>query len=345
MSWSKFPCSTSEVMLDFVLACGQSFRWTKNASGEWIGVIGRCAWKMKQTEECVEYQVFTQAPQSAIQIAKRSRGFATGQDVADISGESGDHAVLKQYFAIDTFLQPLYAQWSAADERFAHVAPRYGGIRILQQDFIENVFSFICSSNNNIARIQQMVEKLCARYGDLICEVDGKKMYAFPAVERLAQEGVEEELRKMGFGYRAAFVHGAAKHIAGDSGWISRTKCADYPTAKELLMELPGVGAKVADCICLMSLGHHQAVPVDTHVFSVTAQHYLPHLRQVKSVTKRVYNEIGEFYRNRFGGMAGWAHSVLFTADLRQFKEAASDNGKVGNNNINKRKRRLVECD
>lgn len=125
--------------------------------------------------------------------------------------------------------------------------------------------------------------------------------------------------------------------------WLERVTVADYPTAKALLMELPGVGAKVADCICLMSLGHHEAVPVDTHVFSVTAQYYLPHLKHVRSVTTRVYNEIGAFYRERFGPMAGWAHSVLFTADLRQFKNA--DSLKLGNNNITRKKRARVECD
>jgi N-glycosylase/DNA lyase len=103
---------------------------------------------------------------------------------------------------------------------------------------------------------------------------------------------------------------------------------ADYFTAKSLLMELPGVGAKVADCICLMSLGHHGAVPVDTHVFSVTVDHYLPKLRGMKSVTPRVYNEIGDFYRARFGPMAGWAHSILFTADLTRFKEKTAGSSK-----------------
>ena len=103
--------------------------------------------------------------------------------------------------------------------------------------------------------------------------------------------------------------------------WIDQVTNADYATAKSLLMELHGVGAKVADCVLLMSLGHHGAVPVDTHVFSVTADHYLPKLRGIKSVTPRVYNEIGAFYRDRFGPMAGWAHSILFTADLARFKE------------------------
>jgi hypothetical protein len=38
-----------------------------------------------------------------------------------------------------------------------------------------------------------------------------------------------------------------------------------YREAHEQLLELQGVGPKVADCVCLMGLGWGEAVPVDTH--------------------------------------------------------------------------------
>ena len=38
-----------------------------------------------------------------------------------------------------------------------------------------------------------------------------------------------------------------------------------YRKAHEQLLELQGVGPKVADCVCLMGLGWGEAVPVDTH--------------------------------------------------------------------------------
>lgn len=60
-------------------------------------------------------------------------------------------------------------------------------------------------------------------------------------------------------------------------------------------MSLPGIGAKVADCICLMSLSHTEAIPVDTHVYQITAKNYLPHLQKVKSLTPSRYNEIGKW--------------------------------------------------
>lgn len=102
-------------------------------------------------------------------------------------------------------------------------------------------------------------------------------------------------------------------------------------------MSLPGIGAKVADCICLMSLGHTEAIPVDTHVFQITAKHYLPHLlNKGKSLTAQRYAEIGkivcsyfyhlkfynfiflgDFYREKFQEHAGWAQTVLFASNLK----------------------------
>lgn len=67
---------------------------------------------------------------------------------------------------------------------------------------------------------------------------------------------------------------------------------------------------QVADCICLMSLNHLEALPVDTHVYQIAAQNYLPHLRGKKNVTEKMYTEIGDHFRILYGDMAGWAHTV-----------------------------------
>lgn len=76
--------------------------------------------------------------------------------------------------------------------------------------------------------------------------------------------------------------------------WIKKLKFLCYEDAKNELMTLPGIGAKVADCICLMSLGFTEAIPVDTHVYQITVKHYLHNLKQSKSLTAKQYNQIGK---------------------------------------------------
>lgn len=172
-----------------------------------------------------------------------------------------------------------------------------------------------------------MIEKLCKQYGEQICEIDDIKYYAFPEVDSLADSWVESELRCLGFGYRAKFIQKSAAQILewGGDDWFKSLQVMKYKDAKQELMKLHGIGPKVADCICLMSLNHLEALPVDTHVYQIAAQNYLPHLRGKKNVTEKMYVEIGDHFRNLFGDLAGWAHTVLFCADLKKFQQKDTD--------------------
>lgn len=164
---------------------------------------------------------------------------------------------------------------------------------MLRQDPNETLFSFICSSNNNIERISTMVGKLCSKYGDFILEFEGTKYYTFPSPAVLAKENVEGELRTLGFGYRAKYIHQTAKLLTSKpDGWLDGLRKVPYGEAHAELMTLPGVGAKVADCICLMSLDKMEAIPVDTHVWQIASRDYKLRVTS-KSLTTRVYNEIG----------------------------------------------------
>ncbi|XP_014674304.1 PREDICTED: N-glycosylase/DNA lyase-like isoform X1 [Priapulus caudatus] len=266
---------------------------------------------------------------------KKPRGGATsgrgGGDQKDGVGaarrgdDDGSENILRDYFQLDIDVERLYERWSDADENFARVAPRFIGVRMLRQDPVENLFSFICSSNNNIARIAGMVERMCTRYGEPLPVVGGATYHAFPGVAALAADGVEGELRALGFGYRAKYVAASARWIAANGGeaWLRGLRGVPYARAHAELTKLTGVGAKVADCVCLMSLDKTGAIPVDTHVWQIASRDYMPHLKKVKSVNDKVYKEIGEFFRDLFGPYAGWAHSVLFSADLKKFEDAS----------------------
>ena len=182
-----------------------------------------------------------------------------------------------------------------------------------------------------------MVEKLCEKYGTCLIEYDEVSHYNFPTIEVLAESKVESSLRTLGFGYRAKFIQQSAQKILENGGrdWLLNLRNVPYQEAKKTLMTLPGIGAKVihifislsfsvkanfemfyytlkvADCICLMSLNHSCAIPVDTHVFQIAKKTYLPHLGGTKTVTDRVYNEISTYFQTLFGSHSGWAHSVF----------------------------------
>ncbi|KAK9498282.1 hypothetical protein O3M35_002951 [Rhynocoris fuscipes] len=309
----------SELNLKMMLEGGQCFRWKETNASEWTGVMRELLWIIRQFDNHLEYEVYANE-------SKKSGGRA------ELSQYDG---ILESYLRLNDDVSKYYEDWSNRDPHFKKVATAYTGIRILNQHPVENIFSFICSSNNNIKRISGMVEKLCELYGNKIIKLNGSTYYTFPDVASLAEPSVEQQLRNAGFGYRAKYIQQSANMInsLGTDEFIKNLQSSSYESAKQQLMKLPGIGAKVADCICLMSLGHLEAVPVDTHVFKIASDIYLPHLRTAKTVTNKVYDEIGDHFRRLYGPLAGWAHAILFCADLKinnETKVETKSNNKNG---------------
>ena len=86
------------------------------------------------------------------------------------------------------------------------------------------------------------------------------------------------------------------------------------------MLECSGVGPKVADCVALFSLDQSACIPVDTHVWRIARRDFDPTLDDVASITPKVYDRVGDLFRDRFDH-AGWAHTVLFAAELPLFAD------------------------
>lgn len=188
-----------------------------------------------------------------------------------------------------------------------------------------------------------MVDKLCKHYGRLIGYLDDVPYHDFPTPASLTNPKVEQHLRELGFGYRAKYIHQTAVLVSQkEDGWLDSLRNPESPAfgrkackgeemrpegrqgyrdAHEALLSLQGVGPKVADCVALMGLGWGEAVPVDTHVWQIAVRDYKFGKGKHSSLTKATYDAVGNKFRSLWGKEAGWAHSVLFTADLRAFSE------------------------
>lgn len=205
--------------------------------------------------------------------------------------------MIKEYFQLSVSCQELYSQWKKADPKFASMAVSFPGIRVLKQDPVETLIAFICSANNNIARISKMVKKLAVHYGSHLGAYNGTDFHEFPSLTTLARDGVELKLRELGFGYRAKYIVQAAQYILSSKSpdWLDSLKELEYKESWSELQSVPGVGPKVADCVCLMALGKTEAVPIDTHMWQVTLQLHRT-LPRRKTLTPAVYRDVGMCY-------------------------------------------------
>ncbi|KAJ5698324.1 8-oxoguanine DNA glycosylase [Penicillium macrosclerotiorum] len=362
--WRKLPLSLNELCINTTLRCGQSFRWQNiPESEEWRCVLYGHLLSLKQDSSYLYYRSYQSSPSVLLPTpptsevpsrAESNTEFDLSKGKAHIQSLSDDRLlqIIKHYLALSTNLTGLYTQWSAQDPNFKKKASQFTGIRILRQDAWEALVSFICSSNNNISRISQMVEKLCINYGPFVGKIGERSYHDFPTPEALAGKDVESNLRSLGFGYRARYIYRTAVMISEErkNGWLDGLSNPESPAfgveprigdemkpegrqgyreAHESLLELQGVGPKVADCVCLMGLGWGESVPVDTHVWQIAQRDYRFGKGSHKSLTKATYDAVGNHFRKLWGQEAGWAHSVLFTADLRSFADRLAATKKV----------------
>ncbi|KAI9874690.1 MAG: 8-oxoguanine glycosylase ogg1 [Pleopsidium flavum] len=339
--WRKLPVSLTELCINTTLRCGQTFRWRKSDDDEWSCALHGRILSLRQDTTHLHYRALFPHTLGSPPTPPSSAPPSTAESSIDYDDTD---ELVHHYFNLKANLTELYEQWSSADLNFKKRAPRFTGIRILKQDAWEAIVGFICSSNNNIARISQMVEKLCIHYGPLIGHIGSQPYHDLPHASALTSPSVESHLRHLGFGYRAKYLHQTAIVVATerDSGWLENLRNPDSPPldckatlvkempeggrdgyrkAHEELLQLQGVGPKVADCVCLMGLGWGEAVPVDTHVWQIAQRDYKFGKGKHKSLTKATYDAVGDHFRDLWGKEAGWAHSVLFTADLKSFSE------------------------
>ena len=141
------------------------------------------------------------------------------------------------------------------------------GIRVLRQEPWEALASFLLSQNNNIRRIQGMIDRLCAAFGEEI----SPGWYAFPPPERLAGLTVEQ-LAPVRCGFRAKYLLDAAAKVAGGSIRLDEVDAAGTEEARQMLMQIYGVGRKVADCALLYGWGKTDCFPSDVWILRAVRQ-------------------------------------------------------------------------
>jgi N-glycosylase/DNA lyase len=153
LSWIDLETSNSELRLDNTLNMGQCFNWEKiqEEPGEcWIGMIKNTPVVLRQMENTVEFCSLASSEKKHVASLKHS---------------------IHDYFQLDHNLKDLYEEWSYGCDRLKSIAPFLIGTRVVRQEPWECLISFICSSNNNIARITSMLRKLRSSFGVPRCSL------------------------------------------------------------------------------------------------------------------------------------------------------------------------------
>jgi N-glycosylase/DNA lyase len=197
---------------------------------------------------------------------------------------------------------------------------QYLGLRILEQDPFQCLISFIVSSNSNIQKIKNSLEKISKKFGDKV-EFENQEFFLFPTPEKLARASINE-IKSCGVGYRARFIKDAANTIVLKKIDFEYLKESNYQDAKEKLCQIPGIGNKVADCILLFSLNKLESFPLDRWMIRILEKYYSDKFQlETKSITQKQYEILHEKIVNHFGPYAGYAQQFLFKMERENYQK------------------------
>jgi len=258
------------------LTSGQAFRW-KRYDAAWEGVIaGRWVELRQEPNGIVARTVETQR----------------------------DWDWLQHYLQINVDLEQVIATFPDDDAMRASVTA-CRGLRLLRQEPWECLASFILSSTKQIVQIQQIVRALCDGFGSMVAAPAGHEaQHAFPTPEQVAS-AAELDLRACKMGFRAPNLLATARMVAAGEIDLKRLADEDCETARTALVQLPGVGEKIANCVLLFAYGFQDAFPVDVWVRKALLQLYFPRRRPSSQRLER-------FIRTYFGPNSGYAQQYLF---------------------------------
>ena len=187
---------------------------------------------------------------------------------------------------------------------------------ILAPNPFECIISSICSANNSIKRWTKSINDIKSKWGNKYGE-----FYTFPDIQSFNTFFLDENeefestgasdisscknnLKACGVGYRAPYMRKASDlfTLEMDLSEISKMK---YDEAFETMLNVPGVGPKVADCILLYGFNFKEAFPSDVWIKRIVS--YLYFDGKDISVSK-----VREFGMDEFGSFAGYVQLYLF---------------------------------
>ena len=264
-----------------IFDCGQCFRWNIQEDDSYTGVFSNNVINVKKEQNKIIF---------------------TGICEKDIK------STIKFYFDLNRDYEKIKRQLSKIDDNMKKSIEYGKGIRILNQDLWETIISFIISANNNIPRIKGIIERISEKYGTKV-EWNGKNYYTFPTPEQLRDVTIQE-YRNLGLGFRDVRLYETTKMILNKNVDLKKMKDnKNTLEVREQLLQLSGVGPKVADCILLFStLKRFEVFPIDVWVRRVMNDLYIKNEDETK-VSKK---QIEKIAIEKFGNLAGLAQQYLF---------------------------------
>ncbi|MBR4178132.1 MAG: 8-oxoguanine DNA glycosylase [Bacilli bacterium] len=205
--------------------------------------------------------------------------------------------IIKDYFDLNRDYNKIDKEIIKKDSNLKNMIDKCKNYRILNQDPFEMGISYIISQNNNVKRISKSINELCKNYGKKVV-FNNNDYYLFPKYESIKNISIEE-LRNYGVGFRDKYI----KDYLDNYEYLNNINELSTEEALVKLMNIKGIGLKVASCILLFGYKRLDVFPIDTWV-----KHFMKENFNIKEDQK----EIEKYARDNFGKYSGLVIQYMF---------------------------------
>jgi N-glycosylase/DNA lyase len=266
-------------------------RWEAIKEGFWNAI--------RTPEQYVKYEVYQVKPVDRPSLSV----ILKGSKPISFNTKEVIHTHLLHILGLKDPLNEFYSKFK--DDKISVAFNCFPGLRVVRaSNNFESLICSICSQNTTVSKWNKMIQLIKKFYGEQIILPDGTLFHTFPNPERLANTSVNA-LMACQVGYRANYIVKAAQMVAEGEVALNSLSRKRYEDAREILLTIPGVGPKVADCFLLYGLGFMEAAPVDVWVKRIVQTWYFKGCNVSRE-------NVRKFIQQKFENWSGYASLYLF---------------------------------
>ena len=259
--------------LDNTITCGQIFRYIKETDNSYTVIL----------------------PDRVINIKKEDNVlFVESNKMENLE------RIISDYFDLDRDYLKIIDHLKKMDVKLNECLDSSKGLKIIKQDPLECIISYVISQNNSVRNIQNSLNLISKYYGEKVV-FNNKEYYLFPSLEKLSIITLED-FRKCKVGFRDKYLINIINNIVNNQLVINNIYNMNSSDALDYLMNYKGIGMKVASCILLFAYQKYDVYPVDTWVKK--------YMNEVYGITGE--KNIKEFANKTYEKYSGLAIQYMF---------------------------------
>ncbi len=259
--------------LDNTICCGQIFRYEKLEDDSYIVILKDRVVKLKYIDNKL---------------------------YVDSNNMDNIERVIREYLDLDRDYISIIENIKECDDVLGKYLDKSIGLKMIKQDPIECIVSYIISQNNSVRNIKNSLDLISYKFGDKVMFLD-KEYYLFPSIDKLSKISLDE-FRECKVGFRDRYLVDIISDIVENRLNVNYIFEMNSEDSLRYLMSFRGIGMKVASCILLFAYGKYDVYPIDTWVKKYMDTNY-----GVKDEKK-----IKEFCKEKYGEYSGLAIQYMF---------------------------------